>query len=232
MTNSTNDIFVVKYDANGNVLWAKSAGGTSHDIAYGISTDAGGNVLLTGDFYSPSISFGTTTLTSASPGASDVFVVKYDANGNVLWAKSAGGIFTDIGYDISTDASGNVLVTGYFNSPSISFGTTTLTNAGGADVFVVKLGSVTTGVEENFMDNTISVYPNPFSAQTTLQTDNILKNATLTVYNYFGQTVTLIKNINGQTVVLSRDNLTSGLYFLRLTEDNKVFSVDKLVITD
>ena len=232
MTNSTNDIFVVKYDANGNVLWAKSAGGTSHDIAYGISTDAGGNVLLTGDFYSPSISFGTTTLTSAGPGVSDVFVVKYDANGNVLWAKSAGGISTDIGYGISTDASGNVLVTGYFNSPSISFGTTTLTNSGGADVFVVKLGSVTTGVEENALENTISVYPNPFSTQTTLQTDILLKNATLTVYNLYGQTAKQIKNISGQTVSLSRDNLPSGLYYLRLTQDNRVIKVDKFVITD
>ncbi|MBI3502046.1 MAG: T9SS type A sorting domain-containing protein, partial [Bacteroidetes bacterium] len=48
----------------------------------------------------------------------------------------------------------------------------------------------------------------------------------------FGQTVKQIKNINGRTVVFSRDNLASGLYFVRLTEENKTIAVDKLVITD
>jgi hypothetical protein len=52
------------------------------------------------------------------------------------------------------------------------------------------------------------------------------------VVNCFGQTVKQIKNIRGQTVVLSRDNLASGLYFVQLTEDNKLISADKLLITD
>ena len=76
------------------------------------------------------------------------------------------------------------------------------------------------------------VFPNPFSTVTTLQTDIILKSATLTIYNLYGQTVKQIKNISGQTVTLFRDNLSSGLYFIRLTQDNKIISADKLVITD
>ena len=78
----------------------------------------------------------------------------------------------------------------------------------------------------------ISLYPNPFSSTTTLQTDNFLKDATLIFYNTFGQQVKQIKNISGQTVALFRDNLPSGLYFIRLTQDNKVIASDKLVITD
>jgi len=50
--------------------------------------------------------------------------------------------------------------------------------------------------------------------------------------NLKGQTVAQIKNINGHTVVFSRDNLASGLYFVRLTEKNQTIAVDKLVITD
>ena len=103
-----------------NWAWAKSAGGTDYDYGTGISTDASGNVLITGYFDSPTITFGTTTLTNAGTGIADIFVVKYDASGNVLWAKSAGGTDGDHGYGISTDANGNVLVTGYFNSLSIS----------------------------------------------------------------------------------------------------------------
>ena len=78
----------------------------------------------------------------------------------------------------------------------------------------------------------ISVFPNPFSTQTTLQTDNLLNNATLTVDNCFGQTVAQIKNLSGQTITFNRSNLPSGVYFVRLTEENKTIAVDKLVITD
>lgn len=87
-------------------------------------------------------------------------------------------------------------------------------------------------VEENQKINSMKISPNPFSSQTVLRTDNLLRSATLSVDNCFGQTVQQIKNISGQTVVLSRDNLASGLYFVRLTEENKTIAVDKLVITN
>jgi len=89
-----------------------------------------------------------------------------------------------------------------------------------------------TGISENNTKTDFTISPNPFSTQTTLQTDNPLHNATLTVDNCFGQTVKQIKNISGQTIIFNRDNLASGLYFVRLTEENKTIAVDKLVITD
>ncbi|MEO8150375.1 MAG: SBBP repeat-containing protein [Bacteroidia bacterium] len=132
------DVYVVKYDAAGNVLWAKSGGGASTDNSKGIATDTSGNVLIIGTFGGTSATFGTITLTNTTALASDVFIVKYDASGNVLWAKSAGGTNSDYGTGIATDASGNVVATGYFQSASITFGATTLTNAGAQDIFVVK----------------------------------------------------------------------------------------------
>jgi len=138
-TNNTRDIFIVKYDASGNQLWAKRAGGTSIDIPFSASSDASGNVLIIGFFYSPTITFETTTLTNG--GGSDIFIVKYSASGNVLWARSAVGTSNDEGVSISTDASDNVFVTGLFLSNAITFGTTTLTNAGGGDIFIVKYDS-------------------------------------------------------------------------------------------
>jgi N-acetylneuraminic acid mutarotase len=78
----------------------------------------------------------------------------------------------------------------------------------------------------------ISVFPNPFSSQTVLQTDHPLHNATLTVQNCYGQTVAQLKNISGQKIVFSRNKLPSGLYFIQLTEKNKLITVEKFVITD
>jgi len=91
----------------------------------------------------------------------------------------------------------------------------------------------TTGFNEfSTLQNDFTLFPNPFSTQTTLQTDILLNNATLTLYNFLGQAVKQIKNINGKSVTLLRENLPSGLYFVRLTEGNKITTADKLVITD
>ena len=130
------DMYVVKYDAGGNVLWAKSAGGTGDERGYKIALDRAGNCYITGYFSSSTITFGTTTLTNA--GLTNMYIVKYDAGGNVVWAKSAGGTNNDYGSGIAVDAAGNYYVTGAFSSSTITFAPTTLTNAGGYDVFVVK----------------------------------------------------------------------------------------------
>ncbi len=90
----------------------------------------------------------------------------------------------------------------------------------------------TTGINTYFLQNDVIIYPNPFITQTVLQSNVPLINATLTLCNHFGQKVKEIKNISGQTIVLTRDNLESGLYFLQLTEENKTTTVNKLEITD
>lgn len=89
-----------------------------------------------------------------------------------------------------------------------------------------------TGINSLEYQQSVKFFPNPFNSQTILQIDNPLHNATLMVDNIFGQTVKQIKNISGQTVVIPRDNLASGLYFLRLSEYNQVIFTNKLVITD
>lgn len=78
----------------------------------------------------------------------------------------------------------------------------------------------------------MSVYPNPFSSSTTIQTNQVLNNATLTVYNSLGEQIKQIKDINGQSIFLTRDNLTNGFYFIQLTQDNKLIATNKLVLTD
>ena len=142
------DVFTVKYDPAGTEQWAKSGSGTGGDYANGVTADASGNSMVTGYFYSPTITFGATVLTNASGGGT-FFIVKYDASGNVLWAKSAGGsqgpAVTDRGNSLCSDTLGNIFVTGSFFSSSITFGVTTLNSSGGDDLFVVKydpLGTV------------------------------------------------------------------------------------------
>ncbi len=141
-TANTSDIFLVKYDAAGTVVWAKNCGAASSEEANSISTDASGNSYITGYFQSPVIDFGITALTNS--GSMDIYAAKYDAQGNAVWAKSASGASYDYGTGISIDANGNVYVTGYFQSPTITFGEVVLTNASKnttSDIFIVKYDS-------------------------------------------------------------------------------------------
>jgi len=119
-SNRLEDIFVLKLDANGNFIWAKSMGGIGYDRGRSITTDASGNVYTTGSFYSTvdfDPSSGIFNLTSN--GSTDIFIQKLDTNGNFIWAKSMGGTFYTIGYSITTDASGNVYTTGGFYSTTV-----------------------------------------------------------------------------------------------------------------
>jgi integrase len=140
----SSDAFVAKYDSNGALVWAKGAGGVSTEIGNGIVADGSGNSYVTGTF-SGAATFGAggagqTTLNSA--GGSDVFVAKYNSNGALVWAKSAGGTSADSGNDIAVDSLGNSYVTGFFFLTA-TFGTgeanqTMLTSAGNSDIFVAK----------------------------------------------------------------------------------------------
>lgn len=139
-----NDAFVAKLDPAGNWLWAKqNTGGGSYvtDTGTGIALDGSGNVYITG-FFTLTITF-TTGISLASTGGVDVFVAKLDNAGNWLWARKAGGTYSDVndgdrGYDIALDGSGNILVSGYCRGGAV-FGTNTVTGYGIIDAFVAKM---------------------------------------------------------------------------------------------
>jgi len=76
-----------------------------------------------------------------------------------------------------------------------------------------------------------TVTPNPFSQLAVLQTDYYLNNATLILYNSFGQVVRQLTSITGKTITLRRDNLPTGIYFYKLSENNRILASDKFIIS-
>ncbi len=113
----TGDAFLAKYDAAGNIKWAKSFGNYQEDKAWDVKTDHQGNVYVTGQYavsanFNPGGSGGNLTALS---GFSDVFVVKYDSTGKFLWAKSMGGKYDDIPYALTLDKRGNIYLIGQFS---------------------------------------------------------------------------------------------------------------------
>jgi len=139
----TADMFIVKYDSSGKVIWADIAGGSGNNYPVKIHTDAMGDVFLTGEFAGSSIIFGNDSLYNASAiflHEPEAFIVKYDKNGNVIWAASAG---SPDGYSggLCADNKGNAYVNGYFVESTMIFGSDTLTNALSNSVFVAKYDS-------------------------------------------------------------------------------------------
>src|SRR6185503_17246064 len=84
------DIFIVKYDSSGNLLWAKRAGGYGADQANSICTDANGNVYLTGYVHSTGVVDFDTIISAASGSINSVFTAKYNSDGKALWVRYAG----------------------------------------------------------------------------------------------------------------------------------------------
>lgn len=124
------DVFLVKYDPNGSILWAQNFGGTDGESVSAVIKDASGNIYLAGAFNSPTITFGTFTLTKDTMYGGNMFLAKLNAGGTVLWAKQAGGNSVEWISSEATDAAGNIYITGGFRSPTLTLGSTVLYNGG------------------------------------------------------------------------------------------------------
>jgi hypothetical protein len=216
------NIFVVKYDTSGNVIWAKSAGGISEDEGLTIATDANNNVFVSGYFTSSPITFGTYTFTNA--GWEDIYVVKYTSSGAIAWAKNVGGTGYDQCNGITVDHSGNVLVTGYSNSPTLSFGSTTLTNEGPSgtkDVFVAKLNG-STGIEEiSQSNNGLVVYPNPATTLLHIHPSIPSPNQQLIITDLLGTEV-YKEMLTGIDNTISISTWSAGIYFYEVRSDTDI----------
>jgi uncharacterized delta-60 repeat protein len=110
------DIFLIKTDANGNIIWAKTYGGTEWDWAYSVQQTSDSGYIVAG----LTASFGA--------GSPDIFLIKTDANGNIIWAKTYGGTYWDNAFSVQQTSDGGYIVAGI----TYSFG------AGGYDIFLIK----------------------------------------------------------------------------------------------
>ncbi|MBX3043790.1 MAG: SBBP repeat-containing protein [Ignavibacteriae bacterium] len=132
-----NDIYISKFSPTGTLIWAKQFGGTGDDYARGIDADANGNIYVSGVF-SNSVNFDGITL--AANGSSDIFLMKLDSNGNIIWIKQIGNLGAEEGCEIEALPSGDIFITGGF-SQTIILGSNNYTALGMRDVFIAKIDS-------------------------------------------------------------------------------------------
>lgn len=130
------DIFVAKYDGeDGDHIWSRRFGNSEDQVGRGVAVTKTGEILVIGSF-SGGVDFGTGLMESA--GSFDMFVLTLDGNGETIRAQRYGDGEEQNGRAIAVDASGSPVITGDFRG-EVDFGGTTLTSAGGFDLFVARL---------------------------------------------------------------------------------------------
>jgi uncharacterized delta-60 repeat protein len=130
-TNNGNDAVLLKFDANGTLLWERTWGGTASDEGKSVATDVDGSVYIAG------------TQTSFGPSSLGAFVVKFDSAGNLVWQRFADG--TE-GNAVAVGPDGSVYATG----------TTPRIQIGDFDLFVMKITPAGTLVwQRNYSTGTV-----------------------------------------------------------------------------
>jgi hypothetical protein len=165
------DLFLIKTDVNGNIIWAKTYGGTSDDYATSVQQTSDGGYIVAGETQS----FGA--------GYRDILLIKTDANGNIIWAKTYGGTDWDKALSVRQTSDGGYIVAGY----TYSFG------AGSRDLFLIKtdvngnIGSCSIVQNANPTVNTVSptvTTPSPYVSSPSFTVNSVsptVTSPTLTV---------------------------------------------------
>jgi len=149
-SNGDNDIFIIKYDSDGDFSWFKSIGSSNGDNTGGVSIDSQNNIYITGQF-NGTVNFGTDinndTITKTNTNT-NMFVAKYSSNGILSFVKTVNNTTnnTSMGNDIILDSNNNFYVTGQYEG-NVQFGLdingsiVSETVIGHSDIFIVKYAS-------------------------------------------------------------------------------------------
>lgn len=208
-----NDVWVVKIDSNGNLLWDNSYGGDQDDASYnGVIVDGG--YFLTGS----SLSDVSGNKTTPANGSYDFWGLKIDDNGAILWQKGIGGTLSDGCNSIVQNPDGSFLLAGSSSSP-VS-GTKTVASYGDTDYWLVKLEAEDLHTPAFLSETTF--YPNPAKDYFYIDFANNFNTIEIEVYNTLGQLVKTKKVYNQNRLRFDCNDITDGIFLITIKTDGKI----------
>ena len=223
------DFYLARLNANGDFLWVKEVpevdGGDAALWANDyLCTDDQHNIYVSG-FIRGDIDWGNGIVTNSTNNYYDFLALKYDSNGELIHAKSAGGE----GYDASTtsvvDATGNCYFSGTGHG-TITLDSITVTPSEGIYSFIVKVGAdIQTDVFKNNRKPQFTIFPNPATSTITIENTGS-EIQSIEILSAFGKRVDQFSKEQNQ---LDISNFPNGIYFLKIKTENDTF-VKKLII--
>ena len=128
------DMFLVKFDPTGTILWAKKYGSFGNEEPKSIATNSNDEIIVGGQFVGSS-NLGGSNL--SNNGADDIFLAKFDSNGNHRWSTNFGSSNSDGLLDLYVEGD-EIAITGFYKGAGADFGGTPLSFLGFEDIFVAK----------------------------------------------------------------------------------------------
>ena len=123
------DIWLIKVANDGKMVWQRTFGGSGFDDAQSVSLSTDGGFIIAGNSKSNDAD------ANANAGENDIWVIKTDANGNMVWQKSFGGTGLDFGFDALETADGSIILVGETSSTDFL----DLHNKGKSDAVIIKI---------------------------------------------------------------------------------------------
>jgi hypothetical protein len=208
------DGFLVKFDSNGLRQWGTYYGGNSLDVSFSCATDASGNVFMSGETQSPN---GIATSGAHQTTFDDAFLVSFNSSG----VRQSGTYYGGVRAVCTTDAAGNVYITGYTQSNSgiatAGAHQTANGNNGYNDAFLIKFNGLSLGINENINDKLFTIYPNPALSILNINTDYQLINQHYTIIDGLGRVV-LNGKLNEVDTAINVEQLSKGIYYLKVSD--------------
>ncbi len=226
-------IFVVKFDLNGDFIFAKGMN-SSNTFATGnaLTLDSAGNIFTTGRFMGTTdFNPGIDEYSLTSYGGSDIFISKLNTLGEFLWTQQIGSPInaSEIGNDIIHDGNGNIIVVGTFQGTAdFDAGTEIfpLTSYGGSDIFMYKATDGTLGVDAQVSNFELIMYPNPTNEYVIVNSP--VNEAELTIFDIMGKKIHQTITTTADTKINTSEYAT-GVYLVQL-KSNGTMNHKKLIV--
>jgi len=229
------ELYLTKYDSMGNALWAKRAG-THNSSPLSISSrdvicDNAGNVYWTGNYYDTLDFYSGGVKTNALKGSSlNVFVAKYDANGNAQWALDGGGKADDEAMGLHLYSQSLYVTGGFYTGDSTKFGSQGFkaNSANNENLFIAKIANATS-IDKiaNFKDMDVVVYPNPANDKIIIEGVNV--GATINIVDIIGRDVkTVIAKGNKEEISVKELPPSNYVVITRFEDKSSFHKITKL----
>jgi hypothetical protein len=222
------------------VTWVREVKNSGVAQCRGVDANAS-SVYIIGHFSGTGTFGDGTPVYMTSAGGDDVFIEKFDANGNYKWVKQIGGISNELGVGAGVDGNDHSYIGGNFQT-SININGTNYSSAGSYDYFAQKFAfddgtfarlahQEPAGDAVQQSGSQVKVYPNPFSQFTTLEVSPARKGSySLVLFDITGRVVRMQEGEFGSPIVIERGELEAGIYTWQLSGTDSGTDSGKFII--